>query len=63
LKFGPWRFCLGEIEDSKLYHVWMGRVKSEVVKDEQSHNFRDVHIQTSMVGAIEKVSNYIKIFE
>jgi hypothetical protein len=41
----------------------MGRVKSEVVKDEQSDNFRDVHIQTSMVGAIEKVSNYIKIFE
>jgi hypothetical protein len=63
LKLGPWRFCFGEIEDSKLYHVWIGRVESEVVKDEQSDNFRDVHIQTSMVGAIEKRSNYIRIFE
>jgi hypothetical protein len=29
----------------KLYVVWMGRAKSEVVKDEQFENFRQLHIQ------------------
>jgi hypothetical protein len=29
----------------ELYPVWMGRVKNEVEKDEQSDNFRHFHIQ------------------
>jgi hypothetical protein len=49
-------FVLVKLEDPKLYHVWMGRVENEVVKDEQSDNFRHVHLQTSMVGAVEKRS-------
>jgi len=47
-------FVLVKLEDPKLYHVWMGRVENEVVKDEQSDNFRHVHLQTSMVGGVEK---------
>jgi hypothetical protein len=38
-------FTLVRSIDLELYPVWMGRVKNEVEKDEQSDNFRHFHIQ------------------
>jgi hypothetical protein len=37
-------FVLVKLADPKLYHVWMDRVESKVVKDEQTENFRHFHI-------------------
>jgi hypothetical protein len=42
---GLGNFVLLKHVDPKLYIVWMGRVESEVVKDEQFNIFRHVHIQ------------------
>jgi len=41
----PWRFRFVKHAYPKLYYVWMGRLENEVVKDEQSNDFRHVHIQ------------------
>ncbi len=38
-------FILVRHVDLKLYRVWMGRAKNEVVKDEQVENFKHLHIQ------------------
>jgi hypothetical protein len=38
-------FVLVKPRDLELYRVWIGRVESEVVKDEQFENFRYLHIQ------------------
>jgi hypothetical protein len=38
-------FVLVKPTNLELYHVWMGRVESEVVKDKQFENFRYLHIQ------------------
>ncbi len=38
-------FTLVRPIELELYPVWMGRVKNEVEKDEQSDNFRHFHIQ------------------
>jgi hypothetical protein len=52
-----------KLVDPKLYLVWMGRVKSEVVKNEQFDNFRHVHIQWWVLvkKAQRMIKNYIRI--
>jgi hypothetical protein len=51
-------FVLVRLVDPKLYLVWMGRAKSEVVKNEQFDNFRHVHIQWWVL--VKKVQIMIK---
>ncbi len=38
-------YVLVKFIDLELYHVWMGKVENEVVKDEQVENFKHLHIQ------------------
>jgi hypothetical protein len=45
LKLGRWRFCFGEACKFRIISYVDGKAKSEVVKDEQSNNFKHVHIQ------------------
>jgi hypothetical protein len=52
LKLGPWIFHYGEPIDAKLYRVWIGRTKNNVVKGVNNLNFLNIFI--FHVGAIEK---------
>ncbi len=38
-------FVLVKLANPKLYHVWMGKAESEVMKDENCKKFRHLHIQ------------------
>jgi hypothetical protein len=51
-------FVLVRLGDPKLYLVWMGKEKNEVVKNEQFDNFRHVHIQWWVL--VKKVQRMIK---
>jgi len=51
-------FVLVRLGDPKLYLVWMGKAKNEVVKNEQFDNFRHVHIQWWVL--VKKVQRMIK---
>jgi hypothetical protein len=52
-------FVLVRLGDPKFNLVWMGKAKSEVVKNEQFDNFRHVHIQWWVL--VKKVQRMIKI--
>jgi hypothetical protein len=37
-------FVLVQPSDPTFYHVWMGRAKSDVVKDQENENYRKVYV-------------------
>ncbi len=53
------RFVLVRPLDPIVYHVWMGRAKSDVIIYQENENHRKVHVHErgSMVGSCEKGSH------
>jgi hypothetical protein len=45
LRFVPWAFVLVNFSDPSMYHVWLGRIEYEVVKDVESEHYRKVLVQ------------------
>jgi len=45
LRFVPWVFVLVNFSDPSMYHVWLGRIEYEVVKDVESEHYRKVLVQ------------------
>jgi hypothetical protein len=38
-------FILVQLSDPMVYLVWMGKAKSDVVKDEDNENYKKVYVQ------------------
>jgi hypothetical protein len=38
-------FVLVQLIDLKVYPMWMGRAKNDVVKDQENENYKTVYVQ------------------
>jgi hypothetical protein len=45
LRFVPWAFVLVNFSDPSMYHVWLGRVEYDVVRDVESEHYIKVLVQ------------------
>ncbi len=63
-RFVPWAFVLVNSSNPSMYHVWLGRIEYEVVRDVESEHYRKVLVQWRVLvkrGVKNLKKHYTKI--
>lgn len=62
LRFVPWAFVLVNSSNPSMYHVWLGRIEYEVVRDVESEHYRKVFVQWKVLVK-RVVKNFLKLYK